>query len=156
MLNKEERRAKEEQKRQKERTGKLFKKGLKYYIRFAHENGCEWDADTCTQAALGANIDCLRYTIVLLLFPCFPFFSSDSFSLISNKVSTNRYAHENGCEWNTQTCSHAALGGDLECLMYDFPSPRLSLIIFFPPLSIITSTLLLTSLPLFAVIILYN
>jgi hypothetical protein len=29
-----------------------------------------------------------------------------------------KYAHENGCEWDEDTCSDAALNGHLECLKY--------------------------------------
>ena len=29
-----------------------------------------------------------------------------------------KYAHENGCPWNTSTCSFAANNGHLECLKY--------------------------------------
>ena len=37
-------------------------------LKYAHENGCEWDEDTCSEAALNGHLDCLKY------------------------------AHENGCE----------------------------------------------------------
>ena len=29
-----------------------------------------------------------------------------------------KYAHENGCPWNEDTCSNAAKNGHLECLKY--------------------------------------
>ena len=29
-----------------------------------------------------------------------------------------KYAHENGCPWDEETCSEAAYGGHLECLKY--------------------------------------
>lgn len=44
-------------------------------------------AATCSQAALGGQINCLKY------------------------------ARENGCEWDSETCKYAA-GSSLECLKY--------------------------------------
>jgi hypothetical protein len=33
-------------------------------------------------------------------------------------LETLTYAHENGCPWNQQTCTFAAIGGSLKCLKY--------------------------------------
>jgi hypothetical protein len=44
-------------------------KGQLEHLKYAHEQGCEWDASTCSAAALHGHLDCLKY------------------------------AHENGCEW---------------------------------------------------------
>jgi hypothetical protein len=55
---------------------------------YAHENGCSWNEDTCSYAALNGHLDCLEY------------------------------AHENGCPWDEWTCSEAALGGHLDCLIF--------------------------------------
>jgi hypothetical protein len=57
-------------------------------LQYAHENGCEWNKSTCTAAARYGHLDCLQY------------------------------AHENGCEWNESTCAAAAEGGHLDCLRY--------------------------------------
>jgi len=56
-------------------------------LRYAHENGCAWDENTCAVAADG-HLDCLRY------------------------------AHENGCAWDKDTCENAAATGHLDCLRY--------------------------------------
>ena len=69
-----------------------------------HENGCpwgyetsssaaengqfDWSSRTCSKAALGGHLECLKY------------------------------AHENGCPWDEKTCYVAALSGHLECLKY--------------------------------------
>ena len=55
-------------------------------LRYAHENGCEWDKTTCANAALGGHMECLVY------------------------------AHESGCPWEADTCSSAAFTGHLDCL----------------------------------------
>ena len=54
-------------------------------LKFAHEIGCPWDEETCTQAAINGHLDCLKY------------------------------AHENGCPWNSTTSVVAAKNGKLEC-----------------------------------------
>jgi hypothetical protein len=42
---------------------------------YAHENGCQWDRNTCSSAAENGHLECLKY------------------------------AHENGCKWDEYTCS---------------------------------------------------
>ena len=41
-----------------------------FSIRYAHENGCEWDKETCESAADQGHLECLRYkdTPLLLIF----------------------------------------------------------------------------------------
>ena len=57
-------------------------------LKYAHENGCPWDENTCCRAAENGYLDCLKYV------------------------------HENGCPWNEGTCHLAARYGHLECLKY--------------------------------------
>ena len=57
-------------------------------MKYAHENGCPWDADTCMEAAENGNLECLIY------------------------------AHEHGCHWDEYTCYMAAKNGHLNCLKY--------------------------------------
>ena len=57
-------------------------------MKYAHENGCPCDEETCGAAAGGGHLECLKYL------------------------------HENGCPWNERTCEAAASGGHLECLKY--------------------------------------
>lgn len=45
------------------------KKGHLEYLKYAHENACEWKSDTCAIAAEYGELECLKY------------------------------AHENGCAW---------------------------------------------------------
>jgi hypothetical protein len=59
-----------------------------FFYRYAHENGCEWDADTCINAAEMGNLGCLKY------------------------------AHENGCPWDEKVCAKAAEYGHIDCLKY--------------------------------------
>ena len=63
-------------------------KGLKERLKFLHEHGYAWDAETCMYAAENGHLECLKY------------------------------AHEHGCAWDEETCRWAAGGGHLECLKY--------------------------------------
>src|SRR5207249_1163992 len=53
-------------------------------LKYAHDNGCAWDEETCAYAAENGHLECLKY------------------------------AHENNCPWNVSTCNSAAYGGYLE------------------------------------------
>ena len=55
-------------------------------LKWARENGCKWDASTCTHAALGGHLDVLMW------------------------------ARENGCEWNSDVYYRAATQGHLHIL----------------------------------------
>jgi len=57
-------------------------------LKYAHENGCPWDENTCKVAAKYGHLDCLKYL------------------------------HENGCPWNKYACASAAEDGHLDCLKY--------------------------------------
>jgi len=52
-------------------------------LKYAHENGCEWDAGVTLKASSNGHFECLKY------------------------------AHENGCEWHDATCYSAAQKGYL-------------------------------------------
>ena len=47
-------------------------------LKYARENGCDWNEETCDDAALNGHLECLKY------------------------------AREHGCPWNEETCTHAA------------------------------------------------
>lgn len=57
-------------------------------LKYAHENGCEWDIWTCSGAAKDGHLDCLKY------------------------------AHENGCPWDKHTHTNAIKYGRFDCLKY--------------------------------------
>jgi hypothetical protein len=57
-------------------------------MKYLHELGCPWNADTCRWAAQSGHLDCLKYL------------------------------HENGCPWNEDACQAAAENGHLDCLKY--------------------------------------
>jgi hypothetical protein len=53
-------------------------------LKWARENGCPWDEDTCAGAAECGHLEVLKW------------------------------ARTNGCPWDGRTCVHAAEGGHLE------------------------------------------
>ena len=57
-------------------------------LKYAHENGCRWNKQTCSYAAEYGHLGCLKY------------------------------AHEHGCPWDEWTCRLAAMNGHLECIHY--------------------------------------
>jgi hypothetical protein len=62
-------------------------------LKYAHENGCEWNNNTCE--AIVAN-----------------------HLLHDDSQQCLKYLHKNGCEWDAQACKHAALNGHLCLLQY--------------------------------------
>ena len=57
-------------------------------LKYAHEKGCKWNAETCKLAAKGGHMDVLKY------------------------------AHENGCPWDRHTCGNAVWSGHVNVLEY--------------------------------------
>jgi hypothetical protein len=88
-------------------------------FRYAHKNGCNWDTSVCTAAASKAQIECLTYAnyyhfshslsslsffaLILVLLNIPP-------SLPNFRLTATRYAHENGCKWDSSTCTAVARG----------------------------------------------
>jgi hypothetical protein len=65
------------------------------YLQYAHENGCIWFENTCLNAAISGNIDCLIY------------------------------AHENGCPWNGNIYNElfqqqCLVPAQINCLLYAY------------------------------------
>jgi len=67
---------------------RIAKEGCVDHLRYAHENGFWWNAQTCAIAAKFGNLGCLKY------------------------------ANENGCLWDKETMHNASNYGNLECLRY--------------------------------------
>jgi hypothetical protein len=64
------------------------KGGYLEVLKWAKEQGCDWDSYTCAYAAAGGHLETLVW------------------------------AREHGCDWNSDTCSSAAKGGHLETLIW--------------------------------------
>jgi hypothetical protein len=59
------------------------KGGYLEVLQWARANGCEWDTNTCREAAYSGHLEVLQW------------------------------ARANGCEWDAGTCYHAAYSGHL-------------------------------------------
>src|SRR5271165_4484675 len=57
-------------------------------LKWAKQNGCDWNSSTCSIAAHNGHLEVLKW------------------------------ARENGCKWNSLTCSNAAENGHLEVLKW--------------------------------------
>ena len=84
-------------------------------MRYAHENGCNWNEDTCSNAARNGHLECLKYAHEN---GCNWNDRTCSYAAKNGHLECLKYAHENGCDWNEDTCSGAANNGHLECLKY--------------------------------------
>ena len=84
-------------------------------LRYAHENGCPWNIDTCNYAAENGHIECLRYAHE---HRCPWDESTCREAAKTGQLECLQYAHESGCPWNESTCLEAAKKGHLGCLKY--------------------------------------
>jgi len=84
-------------------------------LRYAHENGCPWDYNTCWRAAENGHLDCLKYAREN---GCPWDKRTCWFAAEYGHLECLKYAHENGCRWDEYTCSEAAKNGHLDCLKY--------------------------------------
>lgn len=82
-------------------------------LKYAHENGYEWDKETSYIIVKEGNVDCLKYAhengygwyigICNITAQC-------------GQLECSKYLRKNGCNCDKDTCSSAA--GDLECPKY--------------------------------------
>eukprot|EP00615_Pteridomonas_danica_P007055 CAMPEP_0114355576 /NCGR_PEP_ID=MMETSP0101-20121206/20323_1 /TAXON_ID=38822 ORGANISM="Pteridomonas danica, Strain PT" /NCGR_SAMPLE_ID=MMETSP0101 /ASSEMBLY_ACC=CAM_ASM_000211 /LENGTH=228 /DNA_ID=CAMNT_0001497593 /DNA_START=192 /DNA_END=875 /DNA_ORIENTATION=+ len=84
-------------------------------LRYAHENGCAWNKETCSSEAIGGYLNCLIYAHEN---GCLWDAMTCSNAAGAGHLECLKYAHENGCPWNEGTCRDAADEGQLECLSY--------------------------------------
>ncbi len=84
-------------------------------LKYAHENGCPWDEQTCWMAAEGGRLDMLKYArengCPWNDMTCY-------WAAEGGHLNVLQYAHENGCPWDERTCSAAAGEGHLDVLQY--------------------------------------
>lgn len=86
-------------------------------MKYLHENGCPWEADTCVNAAKRGNFEILKY--------CHEN-GCPWTDLTASKATTNnhfeilKYCHDNGCPWDIyhSVCLGAAKRGFMEILIY--------------------------------------
>jgi hypothetical protein len=84
-------------------------------LKYAHENDCPWDENTCLYAARNGYLECLKYAYEN---GCPWDENTCIYAALNGHLECLIYAHEHGCPWDTWTCAYAALNGHLECLIY--------------------------------------
>ncbi|ATZ80081.1 ankyrin repeat domain-containing protein [Bodo saltans virus] len=90
-------------------------KGHLECLKYAHENGCSWDAFICAYAAYNGHLECLKYAHEN---GCSWDEKTCRYAAKNGHFECLKYAHENGCSWDEFTCAQAAENGYLECLKY--------------------------------------
>ncbi len=82
----------------------------------SHKNRWLWNTSrTCELAAIKGSLECLRYAHEN---GC-PWDSyTCTLAARSGSLECLRYAHENGCPWGKAVCSAAAIWNNIECLKY--------------------------------------
>lgn len=107
------------------------------YLRYLLKNKIKKTVNITAAAALGGNLECLKYAF-LFFYLFFYLFHSSRYPFYGyKKIKTGwfisliflfffgfnkffRFAHKSGCGWNSFTCTQAAKGGSLECLRLFF------------------------------------
>jgi hypothetical protein len=86
-------------------------------LKYAHENGCDWDVSITCSAAENGQLECLKY---LHENGC-PWNEYTTPAAAENgHLDCLKYAHENGCPWDEYTTRAAAENGHLDCLKYAY------------------------------------
>ena len=83
-------------------------------LKWASENGCPWDAYTCSGAAGNGHLDALKWARAN---GCPWNISTAGAAAYSGQLEVLKWAHENDCPgWGEYICDCAAAGGQLEVL----------------------------------------
>ena len=84
-------------------------------LKWARENGCEWNSYTCSYAAEGGHLEVLKWArdngCEWSSYTC-------AYAAYGGHLEVLKWARDNGCVWNSFTCSRAARGGHLEVLKW--------------------------------------
>ena len=89
--------------------------GHLHCLQWAHENGCPWDTDTCRYAAEFGHLHCLQWAREN---GCPWNTDTCRYAAKNGHLNCLQWAHENGCQWNVDTCAYAARNGHLHCLQW--------------------------------------
>ena len=91
------------------------RRGYVSTLKWARENGCQWEISTCRVAAGKGHLDCLIWARE---------HGCDWNPLVVEAAAGRGHlncliwARENGCIWNSIVCRKAAEGGHLDCLIW--------------------------------------
>ena len=86
-----------------------------HVIKYAHENGCPWDENVCSEASKGGCLDVLKYAHEN---GCPWNKRTCEYAAREENFDMLKYAHENGCRWDEITCYWTVITGRLDMLKY--------------------------------------
>ena len=84
-------------------------------LKWARENGCDWNSSTCAWAAENGHLEILKWAREN---GCNWNSSTCSNAAENGHLEVLKWARENGCKWDSNTCSWAAQNGHLEVLKW--------------------------------------
>lgn len=91
------------------------KEGHLEMLKWAREEGCPWDQNTCRCAAERGHLEVLRWAKEQ---GCPWDKSTCKFAARGGHLALLKWAREQGCPWDERTCSSAAKGGHLGLLQW--------------------------------------
>ena len=84
-------------------------------LKWAWENGCEWNERTCMHAAMNGHLEMLKWAREN---GCPWDESTCAYAAMYNHLDVLKWARENGCPWDSYTCRYAALYDHLDVLKW--------------------------------------
>ena len=84
-------------------------------LKWARENGCEWNSNTCANAAENGHLEVLKWAREN---GCEWNSNTCAYAAQNGHLEVLKWARENGCKWNSETCTYAAQNGHLEVLKW--------------------------------------
>ena len=94
---------------------KVASVGALKLLRWAHSNGCPWEAWTCACAARGGHLQLLQWARAN---GCPWDEMTCAYAAEGGHLTTLQWARTNGCPWDKWTCAYAAEGGHLALLQW--------------------------------------
>lgn len=85
-------------------------------LKYAHENGNEFELNITLVAAVGGHLDCLKYVYennMLIWHPKTTYIAAKH-----GHLSCLKYAYENGCPWDPMTVLGAMKNKHIDCVKY--------------------------------------
>ena len=84
-------------------------------LKWARENGCDWDSSTCAYAAENGHLEVLKWAREN---GCDWDYWTCAYAAENGHLEVLKWARENGCDWDSWTCTYAAENGHLEVLKW--------------------------------------
>ena len=84
-------------------------------LKWAHDNGCDWDEYTCAYAAKNGHLEIIKWAVSNgCPWSSYIHHWDKNVCICAayyGHIEVIKWGHENGCEWNEIICSNAAFNG---------------------------------------------